>query len=88
MSYNRALVSRRIRISIIIPCFNEERYLARCLDSVAAQAERFFEVLVVDNNCTDGTVAIAKKYKFVRVIREKTQGRVFCARCRLSGCSR
>ncbi len=77
MPYNVELVSQKLRISIIIPCFNEERYLARCLDSVALQAQLPHEVLVIDNNSTDDTVAIARRYPFVKVIQEAKQGRVF-----------
>lgn len=74
MSYNIRSVRR---ISLIIPAYNEERYLARCLESVAAQAEPFFEVLVVDNNSTDRTAEIAGSYPFVRLLHERRQGRVF-----------
>jgi len=65
------------RISLIIPAYNEERYLARCLDSVALQTEQFYEVLVVDNNSTDKTVAVARTYPFVKLVHEEQQGRVF-----------
>jgi glycosyltransferase involved in cell wall biosynthesis len=76
MPYNRGLVNE-IRISIIIPCFNEERYLARCLDSIAQQTVPPYEVLVIDNNSQDGTTAIARRYPFVRLLAEAEQGRVF-----------
>lgn len=65
------------RISLIIPAYNEERYLARCLDSVAAQTVRAYEVIVVDNNSTDTTADIARRYPFVRLLHEPEQGRVF-----------
>jgi glycosyltransferase involved in cell wall biosynthesis len=77
MPYNIPLVSKAKRISIIIPAYNEERYLGRCLDSIAALAEPPFEVLVVDNNSTDATATIARAYPFVRLLSEPTQGRVF-----------
>jgi glycosyltransferase involved in cell wall biosynthesis len=77
MSYNISLVTVTNRISIIIPCFNEERYLGRCLDAIALQAEPPFEVLVVDNNSTDRTFTIAKSYPFVTLVTEPTQGRVY-----------
>jgi len=70
-------VLRSLRISIIIPAYNEERYLARCLDSIAAQTVRPYEVLVVDNNSTDKTVRIAQKYPFVKLLHESRQGRVY-----------
>lgn len=67
----------RIHVSIVIPAYNEERYIGSCLDSIAKQTTKPFEVIVVDNNSTDNTVKIAKSYPFVRVIREPKQGRVF-----------
>lgn len=66
----------QLRISLVIPAYNEERYLSGCLDSVAAQTEMPFEVIVVDNNSTDNTVKIAKSYPFVRVVKAREQGRV------------
>ncbi|HSX05887.1 MAG TPA: glycosyltransferase family A protein [Candidatus Saccharimonadales bacterium] len=63
------------RISIIIPAYNEERYLGRCLDSIAAQTVKPYEVIVVDNNSTDKTVEVAQSYSFVRVLHETKQGR-------------
>ena len=70
-------MSKQLRISIIIPAYNEERYVGRCLESIAAQKLQPYEVIVVDNNSTDGTVAAAQRYPFVRVMREKRQGRSF-----------
>jgi glycosyltransferase involved in cell wall biosynthesis len=64
-------------ISIIIPAYNEERYLRRCLDSIDSQVMRPFEVIVVDNNSNDETVSIAKRYPFVTLVTESTQGRVY-----------
>lgn len=59
---------------MIIPVYNEERHLKACLDAVAAQTRKPKEVIVVDNNCTDGTIAIAKSYDFVTIINEHDQG--------------
>lgn len=68
---------RTRRISIIIPAYNEERYLGACLDSVAALSWRPHEVIVVDNGSTDGTAAIARRYPFVRLLHQPERGRVF-----------
>lgn len=65
------------RISLIIPAFNEASHIGPCLDSIAAQTVQPFEVIVVDNNSTDETLGILKKYLFVRVVKEKNQGVVF-----------
>ena len=62
------------RISIVIPCWNEEEHLEACLNSIAEQTVAPFEVVVVDNNSTDNSVAIANKYAFVRVVTEPVQG--------------
>ncbi len=69
--------SIRLRVSLVIPAYNEESHLRACLDSVAAQIEAPFEVIVVDNNSTDQTAAIARRFSFVRLISEPQQGRVF-----------
>lgn len=69
--------AKNVRISIVIPCFNEERYLKRCLDSVAAQHEPAYEVIVVDNNSRDGTAEITRQYPSVRLIKEPQQGRAY-----------
>lgn len=48
--------------SIIIPAFNVESYLARCIDSVIAQTFSDYEVLLIDDGSTDGTSAICDSY--------------------------
>jgi len=65
------------RISIVIPAYNEERHLGVCLDAVAAQLDAHDEVIVVDNNSTDRTAQIARRYPFVRLVRARRQGVVF-----------
>lgn len=51
-----------MKLSVIIPCYNAERYLEKCLDSVLAQSETDFEVILVDDGSRDGTLALAKAY--------------------------
>lgn len=50
------------RISIIIPCFNTERYLAQCLGSVANQTERDIEIICVDDGSIDSTGDIIREF--------------------------
>ncbi len=64
----------QLHVSLVIPAYNDERYLRAALDSVAAQTILPDEVIVVDNNSTDGTAAVAVSYPFVRLIRETQQG--------------
>lgn len=49
-------------ISIIIPIFNGEKYLERCLDSVLSQTYTNLEILLIDDGSTDSSYAICKKY--------------------------
>jgi glycosyltransferase involved in cell wall biosynthesis len=65
-------------VSVIIPCYNAERYIAETLDSVFAQTYPAIEVIVVDDGSKDDTVKIAQKHK-VRVLRQKN-GKVSAAR--------
>src|SRR6267378_4999665 len=49
--------------SVVIPAHNEEKVLARCLDTLLADAEPGeVEIVVVANGCTDSTVEIARSY--------------------------
>ncbi len=61
-----------MRVSVAVPAYNEESVLADCLKSLKAQTVPC-EVVVCDNNSTDRTYEIARKYAD-RVIREKKQG--------------
>lgn len=64
----------RIRVSIVIPAYNEERYLAACLQAIEQQTIAPFEVIVVDNNSSDATADVARQFSFVTVIHEPKQG--------------
>lgn len=64
-----------MKVSVIIPVYNEEKYIATCLESLKNQKEKPDEIIVIDNNCTDNTIEVAKKFK-VRIVREKTQGMI------------
>ncbi len=63
------------RVSVVIPCRNEERFIADCLDSVLANdfPHDRLEILVVDGESGDRTAAIvttyAARYAFVRLLR-------------------
>jgi glycosyltransferase involved in cell wall biosynthesis len=67
----------RLRVSIVIPAYNEEGHLRPCLEAIQAQTVQPFEVIVVNNNSNDSTAAMARSFPFVRVIDEPQQGRVF-----------
>ncbi|PLS27456.1 glycosyltransferase [Bifidobacterium anseris] len=50
------------KISVIIPVFNNERYLPRCCDSVLGQTYKDIEVVLVDDGSTDGTPTLCDRY--------------------------
>ena len=54
-----------IRLSIIIPFYNVEQYIAQCLDSVYRQdiPEEEYEVICVDDCSQDGSLEIVKQYQ-------------------------
>lgn len=51
------------QISVIIPIYNAEQYLGRCIESVINQTYRNLEVILVDDGSTDGSVDVCNKYK-------------------------
>ena len=67
-----------MRFSIIIPAYNAERTLPRCLDSVLDQTFDDSQILIVDDGSTDGTAAAAAQYAArdsrIRLIRTARMG--------------
>lgn len=49
-------------LSVIVPVFNSERYLKRCLDSVAAQSYKNIELVVIDDGSTDSSPEMLDQY--------------------------
>ena len=50
------------KVSVIIPCFNRERYIAQTVDSVLSQTWQNLELIVVDDGCSDGSRAILESF--------------------------
>jgi glycosyltransferase involved in cell wall biosynthesis len=50
------------KISVLVPVFNGEKYLAECLDSILMQDFLDYELLISDNGSTDGTMALVENY--------------------------
>ena len=49
-------------ITIIVPVYNTEQYLTKCLDSIVSQTFTDFEVLLIDDGSTDGSGKICERY--------------------------
>ncbi|MBW4444612.1 MAG: glycosyltransferase [Plectolyngbya sp. WJT66-NPBG17] len=63
-------------VSILIPAYNVEQYLAETLDSALAQTWKNIEIIIVDDGSKDSTLEIAKQYEssIVKVIHQANQG--------------
>lgn len=61
------------KFSIIIPVYNVEEYIKKCLDSVFAQTEKDFEVIVVNDGTKDNSMDIVKNYE-VKMINQENKG--------------
>ncbi len=51
-----------MKVSVVIPAYNEEKYLPKTLESINQLDRKPDEVIVIDGGSTDGTVAVAKRY--------------------------
>lgn len=71
------MMKKALTLSIIIPVYNEEDYLVGCLDAISHQTVAPDEVIVVDNNSTDSSLAVARRYPFVKILHAKKQGVVY-----------
>ena len=70
-----------IKISIIVPVYNAEKYLHRCIDSVLSQTFTDWEMLLVDDGSTDDSLKLlknlAKKDSRIRVYHKENGGGKF-----------
>ena len=74
-------------ISVIVPVYNVEEYLARCIDSILAQSFTDFELILVDDGSTDSSGVICDEYaegdSRVHVIHQVNKGQAAARNCAL-----
>lgn len=64
------------KVSVIVPVYNSEKYLKRCLDSLLNQTLKELEIIVVNDGSTDNSLAIIQNYsKYIKIINhQKNKG--------------
>lgn len=67
-----------VKISVIVPCYNQEKYIRECLESVLKQTFSDYEVIVVNDGSTDSSLSIIQsytdKYDNFHLINQQNQG--------------
>ena len=63
-----------MKASVVIPAFNAEKTIAKCLESIEGQSFRDFEVIVVDDGSKDRTAEIVRGFSKARLLRQKNAG--------------
>ncbi len=62
--------------TVVMPMYNVEQFVATAIDSVLAQSYRYFELLCIDDGCTDNTLSVVRRYEDdrIRIIRQVNMG--------------
>lgn len=67
-----------MKISVIIPVYNVEKYLKRCLDSVVNQTYKNLEIILVDDGSRDNSLKILQEYAFkdsrINILHQENKG--------------
>jgi len=65
-----------IDISVVVPFYNAGRYIERCIKALLAQTypSTRYEIIMVDNNSTDGSAQLVRQYSSIRLLAEPKQG--------------
>ena len=66
------------KVSIIVPIYNAERYLGKCIESILSQSYKNIEVILVNDGSTDRSLSIcesyAKKDDRIRIVNKANSG--------------
>lgn len=69
-------VNNKIKISIIIPIFNQEKYIAECMESIFRQEYDNLQIILIDDGSTDNSLALIQEYddERIKVIHQENSG--------------
>jgi len=66
------------KISIVVPVYNTEKYISRCIESILAQTFQNFEIILVDDGSSDNSLEICRRYRAddsrIKVYTQKNSG--------------
>jgi glycosyltransferase involved in cell wall biosynthesis len=68
ISSKELMTNKSPKVSVIMPVYNGEKYIREAIDSILAQAFSDFELIIIDDNSTDNTIAIIRSYIDARLI--------------------
>ncbi len=75
------------KVSVVIPVYNTEKFLARCLNSVLSQSVSDIEVICINDGSTDNSLKILEEYaakdKRIKVINQENKGQAVARNCGL-----
>ncbi len=70
-----------LTVSVVVPAYNEQELIAKCIGTLLKELSDKDELIIVNNNSTDGTVRIVESYcnkdSRVKLVHEKNQGTMF-----------
>ncbi len=73
-------------VSIIIPCYNAEKWVAECIQSCLNQTHKNIEIIFVDDGSSDNSVGVVKSFQSpkIKIIEQKKQGACAARDCGLA----
>ncbi|MDR1653692.1 MAG: glycosyltransferase [Prevotellaceae bacterium] len=60
-------------ISVVVPCYNGEQYIEKCLENLLSQSCKSLEIIVIDDGSKDNSAAIARRFP-VKLISQENRG--------------
>ena len=71
-------MGENIKVSILVPCYNSEKYIDKCINSILHQTLDDVEIICINDGSTDNTLKVLqnfeKNYPKIRVVDKKNSG--------------